>query len=260
MMKIYILADMEGVSGIRRIEQVQSDRPENAAGCRLMMEEINVAVAAALEAGAQEVIACDTHGGGGQVLVEQMDPRGIYETPRPGAMMPSLDESFSGVVLLGHHAMAGTADAFLDHTMSSQSWFQYTLNGQAMGEIGIEAAWAGHFNVPVIAVTGDEAAEAEARRLLGEIPCAAVKRAVGRNRARCLSVQAAHKRIAEAIGQAVERVGTFKPFKPELPATAELTLYRTDMADAWAGRRDVQRIGPRTLRAELSTLHDLPGF
>jgi D-amino peptidase len=259
-MKIYILADMEGISGIRRIEQVQRDQGAYADGCELMMDEINVAVAAAFDAGADEVVACDTHGGGGQVLVERMDPRGVYETPRAGHLMPALDESFDGVILLGHHAMAGTADAFLDHTMSSRSWFAYTLNGREMGEIGIEAAWAGHFRTPVIAVTGDEAAAAEARDFLGDIPCATVKRANGRNRARCVSIPEAHKRIREAITRAVGQAGQCEPFTPDLPATAELTFYRTDMADDYARRRDVQRIGPRTLRATLASLRELPGF
>jgi hypothetical protein len=160
-MKIYILADMEGISGIRRPEQVQSESPEYGPGCKLMMDEMNVAIAAAFEGGATEVVACDTHGGGGQVRVEAMDPRATYEMPNAGLLMPALDASFAGVVLLGHHARAGTLNGFLDHTMNSAAWFEYRINGQVVGEIGIEAAYAGHFDVPVIAVTGDEAAGAE---------------------------------------------------------------------------------------------------
>ena len=99
-MKIYILADMEGVSGIRMMEQVKRDSPQYLPACDLMMQDINVAVEAAIDAGATEVVACDTHGGGGQVRVDKMDSRAVYETPNAGQMMPSLDESFSGVMLL----------------------------------------------------------------------------------------------------------------------------------------------------------------
>jgi D-amino peptidase len=155
-MKIYILADMEGISGIRMPEQVQLGAEQYVAACALMMADMNAAIDAAFAADATEVVACDTHGGGGQIKVEQMDPRATYEMPGANAMMPALDESFAGVVLLGHHAMAGTRNGFLDHTMSSGHWFEFRVNGQAVGEIGIEAAYAAHFNVPVIAVSGDD--------------------------------------------------------------------------------------------------------
>ena len=132
-MKIYILADMEGISGIRKIEQVQRDSADYASACQLMMDDMNTAIAAAFDGGATAVVACDTHGGGGQVRVEVMDRRATYETPNAGLMMPSLDASFSRVVLLGHHAKAGTLDGFLDHTTSSMSWFEFRINDRAVG-------------------------------------------------------------------------------------------------------------------------------
>ena len=107
-MKIYILADMEGISGIRMMEQVQRDSGEYRPACKLMMDDMNVAIGAAFEAGATEAVACDTHGGGGQISIDKMDPRATYESPSAGLMMPSPANDFSGVVLLGHHAMAGT--------------------------------------------------------------------------------------------------------------------------------------------------------
>lgn len=260
-MKIYILADMEGISGIRRMEQVQRESPEYALGCQRMMDDINVAIEAAFQAGATGVVACDTHGGGGQVDIAKMDPRALYESPGPGAIMPALDGSFAGLVLLGHHAMAGTSNAFLDHTMKSSTWFEFRINGRAVGEIGIEAAYAGHFGVPVIAVSGDEATAVEARDLLGDVECAVVKTAVGRNRAACVSIQEAHRRIREAVSRGVGAAKQVKPWKPELPATLELTVYRSDMADVYTSTQavlaGVERIGPRTLRARIERFSDI---
>jgi D-amino peptidase len=257
-MKIYILADMEGISGIRKMEQVQRDSAEYAAGCALMMADMNVAIDAAFAAGATEVVACDTHGGGGQVKVAEMDSRARYEIPNAGLMMPALDESFAGLVLLGHHARAGTLNGFLDHTMSSASWFEFRINDQVVGEIGIEAAYAAHFGVPVIAVSGDEATAAEAKALLGnEVECAVVKRGIGRNIAHCWSIAEAHQRIREAVANAMRKMDRFSPWKPALPATLELTLYRSDMADAYAGRPGIERVGARTLRARITALKDV---
>ena len=260
-MKIYILADMEGISGIRTMPQVKRDSPADyAEGCRLMMDEINVAIDAAFANGATEVVVNDTHGGGGQIRMHEMDPRAVYETPgQPsgGRMMPALDETFAGVILLGHHARAGTLNGFLDHTMNSRQWFEYRINEQAVGEIGIEAAYAGHFGVPVIVVSGDEAAVREAQDLLGPVEGAVVKWGIGRNRARCLSLPNAHQVIRDAIARAMTSIEGMVPYQPELPATVELTLYRSDMGDAFAAKPGVERVDARTVRRRVDSLLEI---
>lgn len=256
-MKIYILADMEGISGIRRVEQVQSASPEYAEGRGLMIAEINAAIGAAFDAGAAEVVACDTHGGGGQVRVGEMDERAVYETPNAGRLMPSLDESFDAVVLLGHHARAGTQNGFLDHTMSSASWYEYRINDLVAGEIAIEAAYAGHYGVPVVMVAGDEAAVREARDLLGTVEGAVVKWGIGRNRAKCLALPRAHAEVRKAVGRALETPGRFTPFRPDLPATIQLTFYRSDMADDIGARPGIDRVDARTVRRQITSLLDV---
>lgn len=257
-MKIYILCDMEGVSGIRRMEQVMRDSPADyAEGRQLMMQDINAAIDGAILGGATEVVAADTHGGGGQVQIAMMDPRALYEMPAFGEMMPALDESFAGVILLGHHARAGTLDGFLDHTMSSAKWFEYRINGQVMGEIGIEAAYAGHWNVPVVMVSGDEAACAEARADLGPVETAAVKWGTGRNKARCLPLPKAHDLIRRAAKRGVERAKSLKPLRPTLPATLQLTLYRSDFAEEYAVKPGVERVDARTVRKTAHSLKDV---
>jgi len=253
-MRIYILADMEGISGIRTMEQVKSESAgEYEHGRQLMMQDINTAVEACFAAGAEEVVACDTHGGGGQVRLSEMDPRALYETPNRGNMMPALDESFDGVILLGHHARAGTLNGFLDHTMSSASWFEYRINGEEVGEIGIEAAYAGHFGVPVVAVTGDRAVCDEAAELFGEVECGVVKWGIGRNRARCLSLPRAHEAVGQAIRTALGRIDSYMPYTPDLPATVRLTLYRSDMADEYEAR-GAERIDARTVQRTVDSL------
>jgi D-amino peptidase len=256
--KIYILCDMEGISGIRYPEQVES---ANAAayeeGRKLMMADVNAAVEGCFRGGAKEVLVCDTHGGGGQLRLEEMDPRSTYERPAKARYMPSLDETFAGVILLGHHAMAGTMNAFLDHTMNSARWFEYRLNDQPLGEIGIEAAFAGHFSVPVVLVSGDEAACREAHATLGDIETAVVKWALWRNRARCLAPSVARQVITESAARAVARAAQCKPFKPSVPATIRLTLYRTDYCEDYLSRSHVERVDARTIRVRIESLADL---
>lgn len=257
-MRIYVLADMEGISGIRKIEEVKLDVPsEYEYGRELMMRDINAAVEGCFRGGATEVVVADTHGGGGQVRLGEMDGRAVYETPNQGLMMPSLDDTFDGVILLGHHAMAGTLNGFLDHTMSSMSWFEYRINDTVVGEIGIEAAWAGHYDVPVIMVSGDQATADEASALLGNVETAVVKWGVGRNRAKCLPLEKAHTAITDCAEKAVGRSSEFAPYKPDVPGWARLTFYRSDMADAFANRSDIERVDARTIRKRFESLLDV---
>ena len=259
-MKIYILADMEGISGIWMQEQCVRDSTFFSHACQFLMDDINVAVNAAFEAGATEVVVCDTHYAGGQLQLDKMDARATYETPNTGLIMPSLDESFAGVVLIGHHARAGTINAFLDHTVSSASWFDYSINGLSVGEMGLEAAYAGHYNVPVIAVSGDAATAAEARELFGKVECAIVKWAIGRNRAKCLSLPNAHQQIHDAVYVAVKNASECKPFKPTLPAKIQIVLYRSDMADDFATHPGIERIDARTVSRTITSLLDVVKF
>lgn len=259
-MKIYILCDMEGISGIRLAREV--DRLEGGAdyqrGRELMMRDINAAIGGCRDGGATEVVVCDTHSGGGQLLIERMDERAIYELPTPSCMMPSLDESFAGVILLGHHARAGTLDGFLDHTMNSRRWFEYRINEKVVGEIGIEAAYAGHFGVPVIMVSGDAATAVEARGLLGaDLPCAVVKWGIGRQRARCLPLGQAHELIRSAAASAMRSAGQREAFSPSVPATCRLTVYRSDMADDLACGEGVTRVNARTVEKTVDSLRDI---
>src|SRR5205085_11210120 len=77
------------------------------------------------------------------------------------------------VVFVGAHAMAGTPDGVLCHTVSSESWYNATINGTLVGESGIVAAVAGSLGLPGIFVSGDAATCREVQALLGESVVAA---------------------------------------------------------------------------------------
>jgi D-amino peptidase len=174
--------------------------------------------------------------------------------------MPSLDDSFAGLFQVGCHAMAGTLNAFLDHTQSSRSWFSYSLGGREMGEMGQVAAIAGHYGVPTLLVTGDEAACAEAREFFGDIETVAVKRATGRNHASCLHPKRAQELIREAAARAIKSVGELQPFVVEMPAEVKLTVTRADYVDGLARRPGVERMDARTIRKTIDSALDLISF
>jgi D-amino peptidase len=151
-------------------------------------------------------------------------------------MVQGADEDVDGAMFIGYHARVGTQNAILDHTWSG-SIAGFWLNGQAMGEIGINAAVCGHYGVPLLMISGDQTACAEAETLLGPLEQAIVKRAVGRMTAECLSPEVAQQRIYDASRRAVGRLASGdrpKPLVLERPIIATVELTTSEMADGAA--------------------------
>jgi D-amino peptidase len=119
----------------------------------------------------------------------------------------------------------------------------------------------GHFGVPLVMVTGDEAACREARELLGnEIETVVVKTALGRQAARCLAPKLARQRIQEAATRALRLKDRVKPFQPKLPAEVLIEFHRSDIADSVACRPGIERVDARTVRKTATTARELVGW
>ena len=159
-----------------------------------------------------------------------------------------LDESYAGTFFVGAHAMAGTINGFLDHTQSSLSWYNYYINGRKCGELAQWATVAAYFGVPMLMVSGDEAACAEARAFFNPVETASVKQGIGRNRAQCLELSEAEDRIREAARRAMSLVGSAPLFKPILPMELKLELYRSDYCERFLGLPGIERLDARTIR------------
>ena len=233
-MKIFISADMEGISGINSPEYVLRTERLYPAGQRLMTADVNAAVSSAFDGGADEVIVADMHSSSGTLLVEDMDPRakllaGTPHQPR----FPFLDESVNGMFLLGYHAMAGTANANLEHTMNSRSWHKFCVNGKPYGELGIDAEIAAESGVPVVMVSGDDLLCEEAAMWLPGVEIAMVKQGLGRQSALCLSPKAGNRKVYEHAKRAVERLcGGESFFFPVVPSPARVAITYKMMPDA----------------------------
>ena len=120
--KIYIVTDLEGISGVFKWAQINvKDDPLNRQACEYFMGDVAAVVRGLHDAGATEIMVLDGHGPQA-VIPHLMEPGATYVTglPRP-AVLYGLDSSFAGVVLLGFHAMMGTPDGVLNHTQSSKS-------------------------------------------------------------------------------------------------------------------------------------------
>ncbi len=256
-MKIYIHTDLEGISGIDRSEQVPRSGDEYRACCEKLMADLNAAVAGAFDGGADHVTVLDSHGGGGNFILDLLDERAENDTRPNKKWWGIMDGSYDGTFFIGAHAMAGTINGFLDHTQSSTTWFNYYINGRRVGELGQWATIAGAFEVPMLMVSGDVAACAEARAFFNPVETAAVKQGLGRNRADALPEEEAQALIREAARKAVALADEAKPFKPLLPMDIKLEVYRSDFGDNFAEKRGVERLDARTIRKVTSDRLDI---
>lgn len=246
-MKILIAADMEGITGVVHGDQTNPSHAEYGRFRELMTADVNAAVRGAFDAGADEVIVSDGHWDNRNILIERLDPRARLNSggPRPLSMVEGIDSGVDGVLFIGYHARVGTTDAILDHTWSTQRVAGLWLNGQEMGEIGLNAAVCGHFGAAVLMISSDQNACAEAVALLGQVETAVVKRATGRTSAECLPPEVTGRLIQEAAARAVRRLAKGEapaPLRLEPPITVTVAFGRSDMADAAAIMPGAQRL------------------
>lgn len=258
-MNVYIMTDMEGISGISRVEQTSPPSAPWRESLALLEGDFNAAISGAAAGGARRIVLCDAHCGGGNLRIDNMDGRAEYErSAGVRNWMPALSGAkFDAGFMIGAHARAGTPEAFLDHTQSSRDWHEYRLDGRPLGEIGQVAAWMGALDVPLVLVTGDEAACREARELLGEVETAAVKTALGRRFARCLPPAAMRKAIEEAAVRALRLVGRAKPFAVKFPAEVQIEFQRPDAAERLARRPGARLLDGRKVAWTANSVREL---
>ena len=257
-MKIYIITDLEGVSGVVTFADTGRDTATRYEAARfLLTEDVNAAVQGALDGGATDILVNDEHGGGSNFLMERLHPGARYFTGGGRKfVLDGLDESVDGVMLIGYYAMSGTSGAVLDHTQSSTSWRRYFINGVETGEIGQMAAIAGHYNVPVICVTGDAAAVREASRFLGDIETVAVKEGRSRTSAFCLAPAKARELIRASANHAMGLIGKVKPYRISVPAEIRLECAGTDVADGYEAG-GAERLDGFTVRRTVPSALDI---
>jgi len=244
-MKIMMGVDMEGITGIVSRDHVSATGRLYAEGMELAVGDVNAAVGGLVDAGVDEIVVWDNHSASFNHRLPKLNPAASYRRggSANGLRWQGLDDSFGGLILLGYHAQAGTLGGVLEHTMSSQSWFRLSVNGRAIGEIGIDGALAGAVGVPVIMVSGCDKLCAEAADVFGpEVVAACVKYGHGRHGATCLPPEKTAGLIRSSAAEAVGRIGKVKPLDLGNPAEVELIYKHTDLADgadlrAFDGRR-----------------------
>ena len=259
-MKVFISADLEGISGVVSMEEIFAGKPGYPAACKAMTGDVNAAIEGALEAGADEIVVFDAHSDGRNVDLDQLHSKAriIRGQPLP-FMIAGLDETFAAVFLVGYHAKVGTAGGVMDHTYTARL-NRVAINGREFGELGLAAAHAGSFAVPVALVSGDDKLREEAREFVPDALAAVVKTGLGRHSAECLSLGQARQAIREAAKQSLGRLNRMRPFTVRLPLTLEVEYPTTASVERAICLPGVERRGDRSIACTLDSVPELTGL
>ena len=248
--RVYISVDMEGVGGVVTNEQLGPTGFEYARARQFMTDEALAAIQGAREAGATEILVSDSHGNGQNLLIDLFpaDVTIIRSWPRPLMMMEGVDSSFVAAVFIGYHAGTANLSGVRAHTMSSATLTSVKLNGVEVPEGGLNAAIAGHFGVPVVAISGDDAAVAEVSKFTGPVPGAVVKRAISFHSAATMTPKAAQDLIRARVKAGVEQRASAKPYVLRGPITLEMSFKHYRAAELLAYLPMVTRVNAHTIR------------
>jgi D-amino peptidase len=248
-LRVLISVDMEGVVGTVTGDQLGPTGFEYGRFRDFMTREALAAVNAARAAGATDVIVADAHGNGENLLIEQFpaDVRVIRSWPRQLGMVAGADQ-VDAVMFIGYHASTNNVQGVRAHTFSSASLTRVALNGVNVSEGSWAAAIAGHFNAPVIMMSGDDAAIAEVRKAIGNIEAAETKRTLGFHSAITLTPQASYDLIAARVKAAISRRAEFKPYKVTTPVTVDVSFKNYTPAETLAFLPAFERIDAHSVR------------
>ncbi|QTE00145.1 M55 family metallopeptidase [Streptomyces cyanogenus] len=248
-MRIYVSVDMEGVTGLVDADDVQPGGRDYERGRAMMAEDVNAAVRGALAAGATGVLVNDAHGPMRNLLPEALHPaaRLVRGRPKRLGMLEGLTGEYDAALCVGYHARAG-ALGVLSHSFMGHEIEDMWLDGRPVGEIGLAHATAAALGVPVVALTGDDAACAEMTEWDPSVETVPVKYAHDRFAAELRPEAEAREAIAEAVTRAL----TPSPARPAPPA-AEATLtvrwQSASVAATLLGIPGVTAEDARTVRA-----------
>jgi len=258
-LKVLISVDMEGITGVVSADECNRRVSDDYQYFRRIMTlEANAAVEGALAAGAAEIVVRDAHDTGRNIL-----PDLLHKSARllrdwsfgPKEMMEGIDETFGAAVFIGYHASAGKPNAILEHTWSGRIT-DVKINGVSLPEAGLNALIAGHFNVPIVFVSGDQAVCDQVRGLLGEIEVVAVKKGIG---AATLSLhpEVSGPLIKQGVEKALKNTGKYKPYRLTPPYRLVLTLKDEKMVDNGQYYPGAKRTGDWELTYESKDLMEV---
>lgn len=215
-MKIYISADIEGISGVTNWDETELHHAAHDAAAVQMTKEVAAACRAALAMGAEEIIVKDGHDSARNIIADMLPEevtliRGWTNSPE--SMVAGIDESFDAVIFIGYHSGAGCNGNPLSHTMNLDNNY-IKINGRYAAEFDLNTYVAAHVGVPAVFISGDSALCEHARELVPAIETVAVKSGEG-NATFNMHGEKACRLIEEGVKKGLMKLQECKIREPE---------------------------------------------
>jgi len=248
-MRVYLSADMEGITGLVDADDVQPGGRDYERGRSMMAEDVNAAVRGALAAGAGDILVNDAHGPMRNLLPEALHPaaRLVRGKPKQMTMLEGLTGEYDAMVCVGYHSRAG-APGVLSHSFMGHEIEDIWLDGRPVGEIGLAHATAAALGVPVVALTGDDAACAEMAEWDASVATVPVKYAHGRFAAELRPEAEARKAIEDAVAGALAAAPA-RPAPDAADSTLTVRWQSASVPETLLGLPGVTSENSRTIRA-----------
>ena len=253
-MRVFVISDIEGISGIVSGKQANAGELLYEEARRLYTQEINAAVRGAKAASATEIVVMDCHGAGegldfNSLIPDELDPDCEFVVQQEWTEYTGfLETGVDAALFVGMHAMAGTADGVMNHTVSGRDYHNLWFNGTIVGETGINAALCGTWGCPVLMVTGDAAVCREGKALLGDgLTTVAVKEGIFVLSARMLQPKRARELVEAGAKQALSNLKAVEPYDPGKPCEIKVEFKWTGPVSKLRYRQGVEVVDPRTI-------------
>jgi len=264
-MKIFISTDMEGIGGISSWNEMTE--PSQKGGCNAALKQELTWVIDELirltedneKLRIEEICICDSHSRGENLAYGSFGDSRITHIkgyPRHSYMLEGLDSSFDALFLLGYHAMIGTQGGTMDHSYSSSCIYSVRLNGKPVGEVEINAYFAGLFGVPVGFVSGDDILEKQLKEYF-TVPYVRTKEGLGRYAGKMYAPELLKQSFEQQVGKFLNSLGSLEVKHIKTPIDLEVDLTSTVVADAVAIVPGIKRLSGRTVSYQSTNYDDI---
>lgn len=232
MFKVYISADLEGVNGVVYPSQTEPTNDGYKYAQKQQHKELNCIIEALLDAGADHITLNDAHGSMDNLTLSELNSKVelITGKPKPVSMVTGLDETYNCVIFAGYHSKAGSEKGVLAHTFST-IYKNVKLNDVSVGEIELNAVYAGIKKVPVALLTGDYTACEQAKEALETVSTVCVKKAISTTAAICRPEEELFEDLREKTLALIKNSGEFGLYIQNPPYKLELDFVDRKMAD-----------------------------
>jgi len=176
-------------------------------------------------------------------------------------MMQGIERAhFVGAILLGYHGGASELKGTLNHTLSSTTYMNITLNGNQVSEAVISAAIAGQFDVPIIMTTGDDGYIEHAKSVFQEVATVTTKWTTGYSSTQTLLPSQSCQLIYEQTKNALSNMNKCRPLHIKCPIDMKITLKNRAAAEILAYLKMIDRVDATTIQYIGEDMTDISMF